>query len=145
MYDLIRCIEDPEKAASLERTLAWCERGRRSPSAAPVAGAYYVRVQLTPTVPHCSLAMLIGLCVRVRLQENLDYRAQAGHCSEGGSTRPATRSASRSTTRNRWRQPWRTPSTRTVPFVAASATRSKPNRCARTVICRHVAAVRTGP
>ena len=73
LSDLIRCIEDPEKAASLE-DLGVVSEDDVSVSRFPgVAGAYYVRVQLTPTVPHCSLATLIGLCVRVRLQENLDF------------------------------------------------------------------------
>ena len=30
-----------------------------------------VRVQFTPTVPHCSLATLIGLCIRIKLERNL--------------------------------------------------------------------------
>ena len=28
-----------------------------------------VHVQFCPTVPHCSLASMIGLCIRTRLQE----------------------------------------------------------------------------
>lgn len=28
----------------------------------------------TPTVPHCSLATLIGLCLRVKLERQLEYR-----------------------------------------------------------------------
>ena len=30
-----------------------------------------ISVKLVPTVPHCSLATLIGLCVRVRLEREL--------------------------------------------------------------------------
>lgn len=30
-----------------------------------------IRVEFTPTVPHCSLATLIGLCIRVKLQRTL--------------------------------------------------------------------------
>ena len=33
-----------------------------------------ISVQFTPTVPHCSLATLIGLCIRVKLQENLPFQ-----------------------------------------------------------------------
>ena len=73
VYDLIRCIEDPEKASSLEDLGVFSEDDVSVSRFPGVAGAYYVRVQLTPTVPHCSLATLIGLCVRVRLQENLDF------------------------------------------------------------------------
>ena len=31
----------------------------------------WIRVQFTPTVPHCSLATLIGLCLRVKLERSL--------------------------------------------------------------------------
>lgn len=31
----------------------------------------WIRVQFTPTVPHCSLATLIGLCLRVKLERTL--------------------------------------------------------------------------
>jgi len=34
----------------------------------------YVRVRFTPTIPHCSMATLIGLCVRVRLLRALPPR-----------------------------------------------------------------------
>ncbi|KAF0289321.1 MIP18 family protein FAM96A [Amphibalanus amphitrite] len=73
VYDLIRCIEDPEKASSLEDLGVVSEEDVSVSRFPGVDGAYYVRVQLTPTVPQCSLATLIGLCVRVRLQENLDF------------------------------------------------------------------------
>lgn len=32
-----------------------------------------VRVEFNPTVPHCSLATLIGLCIRIKLQRNMPY------------------------------------------------------------------------
>ena len=34
----------------------------------------YVRVRFTPTIPHCSMATLIGLCIRVRLLRCLPPR-----------------------------------------------------------------------
>ena len=34
----------------------------------------YVRVGFTPTIPHCSMATLIGLCIRVRLLRSLPER-----------------------------------------------------------------------
>ena len=71
--DLIRCIEDPEKASSLEDLGVVSEEDVTVSRFPGVAGAYYVHVRLTPTVPQCSLATLIGLCVRVRLEENLDF------------------------------------------------------------------------
>lgn len=33
-----------------------------------------VRIEFTPTVPHCSLATLIGLCLRVKLERSLQSR-----------------------------------------------------------------------
>ena len=37
-------------------------------------GELWIRVQFTPTVPHCSLATLIGLCLRMKLERTLDRR-----------------------------------------------------------------------
>ena len=37
-------------------------------------GRNYVRVQFTPTIPHCSMATLIGLSIRVRLLRALPDR-----------------------------------------------------------------------
>ena len=37
-------------------------------------GAGTVRVQFTPTVEHCSMATLIGLCIRVKLLRALPAR-----------------------------------------------------------------------
>jgi metal-sulfur cluster biosynthetic enzyme len=34
----------------------------------------YVRVYFTPTIPHCSMATLIGLCIRVKLLRSLPER-----------------------------------------------------------------------
>lgn len=33
-----------------------------------------VRVEFNPTVPHCSLATLIGLCIRVKLERCMPYK-----------------------------------------------------------------------
>lgn len=32
-----------------------------------------VRVEFNPTIPHCSLATLIGLCIRIKLERNLPW------------------------------------------------------------------------
>lgn len=32
-----------------------------------------VRVEFNPTVPHCSLATLIGLCLRIKIERNLPH------------------------------------------------------------------------
>ncbi|KAA0201906.1 hypothetical protein HAZT_HAZT005523 [Hyalella azteca] len=36
-------------------------------------GKYLVHVRFVPTVPHCSLATLIGLCIRVKLAQSLPF------------------------------------------------------------------------
>lgn len=30
-------------------------------------------MEFNPTVPHCSLATLIGLCIRIKLERNMPY------------------------------------------------------------------------
>ena len=47
-------------------------------------GTVWIRIQFTPTVPHCSLATLIGLCLRVKLERCLliSYKLDI-HVSEG--------------------------------------------------------------
>lgn len=69
MADLIRNINDPEhpltleqlNVAQLEHVVVDDENG-------------YVLVRFTPTIPHCSMATLIGLCIRVRLLRSLPPR-----------------------------------------------------------------------
>ena len=34
----------------------------------------WIKIEFTPTVPHCSLATLIGLCLRVKLERCLESR-----------------------------------------------------------------------
>ncbi|KAJ3156692.1 Mitotic spindle-associated MMXD complex subunit MIP18 [Geranomyces michiganensis] len=50
IFDLIRHINDPEHPLTLEQ------------------------LNFTPTIPHCSMATLIGLCIRVRLLRLLPDR-----------------------------------------------------------------------
>ncbi|CAH3033130.1 hypothetical protein pdam_00017046 [Pocillopora damicornis] len=35
---------------------------------------YSIQIEFKPTVPHCSLATLIGLCLRVKLERSLPYK-----------------------------------------------------------------------
>lgn len=35
---------------------------------------YNIKIEFKPTVPHCSLATLIGLCLRVKLERSLPYK-----------------------------------------------------------------------
>ncbi|MCL4144161.1 UNVERIFIED_CONTAM: hypothetical protein GTU68_026025, partial [Idotea baltica] len=51
---------------------------------------YLIDVEFVPTVPHCSLATLIGLCIRIKLERSLPFKhklfihvAVGTHDSEG--------------------------------------------------------------
>lgn len=33
-----------------------------------------IRVEFNPTVPHCSLATLIGLCIRIKIERNIPHK-----------------------------------------------------------------------
>ena len=69
IFDLIREIKDPEHPHTLEelkvaqRDLIEVDDARG-----------LIRVRFTPTIPHCSMATLIGLCIRVRLLRSLPRR-----------------------------------------------------------------------
>ncbi|CAH3042580.1 unnamed protein product [Pocillopora meandrina] len=66
---LIRSINDPEHPLTLEQ-LNVVEQ-----SLVEVDDANnYVKVQFTPTIPHCSMATLIGLAIRVQLLRSLPER-----------------------------------------------------------------------
>ena len=34
----------------------------------------YIKINFTPTIPHCSMATLIGLCIRVQLLRSIPTR-----------------------------------------------------------------------
>jgi len=68
VFDLIRSIKDPEYSYSLEQLKVIKEKHIHVDATHP---RHSISIQFTPTVPHCSLAAIIGLCIRQRL--NLDY------------------------------------------------------------------------
>ncbi|XP_063781562.1 cytosolic iron-sulfur assembly component 2A [Pseudophryne corroboree] len=72
VYDIIRSIRDPEKPSTLEDLEVVSE------SCVTVEElddeCHLVIIKFTPTVPHCSLATLIGLCLRVKLQRCLSFK-----------------------------------------------------------------------
>lgn len=39
-----------------------------------IDNVHVVRVEFNPTVPHCSLATLIGLCIRVKIERNISHK-----------------------------------------------------------------------
>lgn len=81
VYDLIAPISDPEHPLSLESlgVVKLQDVHLVSPSdLTNPAALSRVLVELTPTVTHCSLATVIGLGVRVRLEQALppSYRVE---------------------------------------------------------------------
>jgi len=74
IYDLIAPISDPEHPLSLESlgVVKLQDVHLISPQdPTKTAALSRVLVELTPTVSHCSLATVIGLGVRVRLEQTL--------------------------------------------------------------------------
>ena len=69
VFELLRGIKDPEHPNSLEQ-LRVVEPDLISVDDA----ASRIRVFFTPTVPHCSMTTLIGLCIRVKLMRCLPRR-----------------------------------------------------------------------
>ncbi|CAG8442038.1 8040_t:CDS:2 [Ambispora leptoticha] len=69
VFDLIRSISDPEHPLTLEQlNVTQLEH-------VTVDDANnHVFIEFTPTIPHCSMATLIGLCIRVRLLRSLPER-----------------------------------------------------------------------
>jgi len=69
IFDLIRNINDPEHPMTLEQLhVTQLEHVQVNDKAS------FVKVEFTPTIPHCSMATLIGLCIRVRLLRCLPKR-----------------------------------------------------------------------
>ncbi|KAJ6641723.1 MIP18 family protein galla-2 [Pseudolycoriella hygida] len=69
IFDLIRAINDPEHPLSLEE-LHVVQQNLIS-----VDNAHNeIKVNFTPTIPHCSMATLIGLSIRVKLLRSLPPR-----------------------------------------------------------------------
>jgi metal-sulfur cluster biosynthetic enzyme len=69
IFDLIREINDPEHPLTLEQLHVVTEEQIEVDD----AGSRVV-IQFTPTIPHCSMATLIGLAIRVKLLRSLPDR-----------------------------------------------------------------------
>jgi len=85
VFDLIRRINDPEHPLTLEQLNV-----TQYDNILVENDNSYVRVYFTPTIPHCSMATLIGLSIRVKLLRSLparfkvDIKVTPGtHASEG--------------------------------------------------------------
>ena len=72
IYDQIRTIRDPEKPQNLEELEVIIEDNIH---VYPLGGGrnnkFIANIEFVPTVPHCHLATLIGLCIRTKLERNL--------------------------------------------------------------------------
>uniref|UniRef100_A0A1A9WJN6 MIP18 family-like domain-containing protein n=1 Tax=Glossina brevipalpis TaxID=37001 RepID=A0A1A9WJN6_9MUSC len=72
VYDALRTIRDPEKPATLEDLNVIYEDGI-SVMPPTKSNVSVVRIEFNPTVPHCSLATLIGLCIRIKVERSLPH------------------------------------------------------------------------
>ncbi|GIX92975.1 cytosolic iron-sulfur assembly component 2A [Caerostris darwini] len=66
IYDVIKTIRDPEKPQTLEELAVINEEDI---SVKIDSKCSIVTIELTPTIPHCSLATILGLCVRTKLEK----------------------------------------------------------------------------
>lgn len=90
VFDLVRSITDPEHPLTLEQLAVVNEQHITVDEGDPATKrAPHVLLEFTPTIPHCSMATLIGLSLRVRLLRALpakykvDIRIRQGtHQSE---------------------------------------------------------------
>ena len=64
IYDVIRDIKDPEHPFTLEELMVVKED---LISVTSCENYFCITIYFVPTVPHCSLAALIGLCIRKRI------------------------------------------------------------------------------
>ncbi|CAL1528056.1 unnamed protein product [Lymnaea stagnalis] len=69
IFDLIRVINDPEHPLTLEELNVVEESKIKVDD-----DANAVHILFTPTIPHCSMATLIGLSIRVKLLRSLPSR-----------------------------------------------------------------------
>lgn len=78
VFDIIRNIQDPEHPHTLEQlgvvSLEQVEVRDGDPNPGAVGMQSIAKVRFTPTIPHCSMATLIGLCLRVKLLRSLPSR-----------------------------------------------------------------------
>ncbi|KAI4607694.1 uncharacterized protein J4E87_002444 [Alternaria ethzedia] len=75
IYDLISTICDPEHPLSLgSLSVVNLPDIHILPPSSPLSSISTVVVEITPTITHCSLATVIGLGVRVRLEQALPPR-----------------------------------------------------------------------
>ncbi|KAI5151125.1 hypothetical protein ENBRE01_1912 [Enteropsectra breve] len=76
IFEIVRNIKDPEHPYTLEQLSvvekAGIEYGEYSETLSlsnKNACIKYITVSFTPTVPHCSMAGVIGLCIKFQLEK----------------------------------------------------------------------------
>jgi len=74
IFDIIKDIKDPEKPQTLEELEVLTEESVQAEKLSDTL--LNTTVTFVPTVPHCSLASLIGLCIREKLKRTLPYRTK---------------------------------------------------------------------
>ena len=84
VFDLVRSVTDPEHPLTLEQ-LAVVNEEHITVDTGNETTSPSVVLEFTPTIPHCSMATLIGLSLRVRL-----LRALPTHYKLGVLIRPGT-------------------------------------------------------
>lgn len=91
VFDIVRDIRDPEHPHSLEE-LSVLDLASISVVSPPDDSPGYgkVNISFTPTVPHCSLASIIGLSIQSKLKESNILNPRGDHyyklnvaCAEG--------------------------------------------------------------
>lgn len=90
VFELIRDIRDPEHPYSLEQlgVVSWRDIsvGVIGPDGTvPDAGLpiRYVRVVFKPTIPHCSMAAIIGLCIKAQVSRFVKGHFVQVHIADG--------------------------------------------------------------
>jgi metal-sulfur cluster biosynthetic enzyme len=69
VFDLVRCINDPEHPLTLEQLNVVTLENTDVDDKRSIAS-----IRFTPTIPHCSMATLIGLAIKVKLLRSLPPR-----------------------------------------------------------------------
>jgi metal-sulfur cluster biosynthetic enzyme len=70
IFEIIRNIQDPEHPLTLEQ-LGVVSRNQIEVEDNPPDEISKLDIRFTPTIPHCSMATMIGLCIRVKLLRSL--------------------------------------------------------------------------
>lgn len=74
IFDMIRTINDPEHPLTLEQLNVVNVKDIQISNQTSGQHQPTVVIMFTPTIPHCSMATLIGLCLRVKLLRSLPSR-----------------------------------------------------------------------